>query len=794
MLPQTLGEDIAKFGILAGEYRLGKVEPVQFKAFRVPMGIYEQRKNETYMARIRATGGVIYPSQLLQILDIAKRHGSNLLHITTRQEIQLQNLSLEEVQPILLELQEAGLSTKGGGGNTVRNILVSNGSGISREETFDTTPHAMALTTRLVAEPDSYLLPRKMKIAFSSDDRQVDYAAISDLGFVAKIRDEQRGFRVYGGGGGGSKPTVGWLLFDFIPETELFAVAGALKKMFSEHGNRKNKHKARLRYIFYRLGEQEAIRLIRECYEEAKKTTPPFTAEAQQQAAEEKAFTYAAPENITTDAEYESWKKRYAANQQQAGYSSVLVPFVLGNFSLNDPSRVEALKALLLFVARFGDDTLRFTATQNIQLRNIPSAALPELYLLLKALVPDIHAPLLANNIVACTGADTCRLGVALSKGLAVAIRRALMRSSLELDKLSDVRIHISGCPNSCGQQLWADIGFSGKILRTDRIYPGYQVYLAANRSDAPRLAEPVGSISARDVPEFVVRLLAAYQQVRPQYLNLTAYLDAEGKAEAEKLLAEYQNVPSFDDDKNYYFDWGAEAVFSIVERGAAECSAGLFDMIELDLNYINSYKQALDVEADRQKINDLLYEILYSSSRMLLVTRGAEPKTVEDTFRLFIRNFIDFGLVEERFRGLVELAQQGKTQDFTAHRERIYALSDAIVDLYRNMDDSLQFKNAKPLSAAEKKLPPQVKSAIAELPLGATAAKFKDLRGVACPMNFVQTKILLSTLKSGDMLEILLDDGQPISNVPGSVRGEGHAILEQTQVGEYWKVVVRKG
>lgn len=780
-LPDTLGGDIDKLGSLARDYRQGTVEAVQFKAFRVPMGIYEQRKNEVYMARIRATGGVVSPSQLLQIIAIARRHGSDLLHFTTRQEVQVQNLSLEEVEPVLRELQEAGLSTKGGGGNTVRNILVSAGSGIAAGEVFDTTPHAMALTTYLIAEPDSYLLPRKMKIAFSSNDRQVDYAAINDLGFVARLRDGERGFRVYAGGGGGSRPTVGWLLFDFIPESELFAVAVALKKMFSEHGNRKNKHKARIRYIFYRLGEEEALRLIREYCEAAKKTTPPFVAGEQEE--ERAAPDYAAPENIAPDAGYGRWKKRYATAQRQAGYSSVLVPFVLGNFPLGNPARVEALQNLLRFAERFGTDTLRFTTTQNIQLRHLPSSALPELYRLLIALVPDVQAPLLANNIIACTGADTCRLGIALSKGLATAIRRALLQSSLDLDGLSGVRIHISGCPNSCGQQLWADVGFSGKILRNDRIYPGYQVYLAADRSESPRLAEPVGSLSARSVPDFVVRLLAAWQSAQPRYSSLTEYLQKEGKAEAEKLLEEYSAVPPFEEDKNYYFDWGAETAFSIVERGTAECSAGLFDMIDVDLNSITACRQALEAEGDAAKVNALLYEMLYSSSRMLLVTRGAEPKTVEDTFRLFAGSFIAVGLVEERFRPLVELAQRGKAQDFTAHRDDVYALADAVANLYRNMDDSLQFKNVPP--------PPQ--AAPREPQRGAAERKFKDLRGVACPMNFVQTKIQLSAMKPGDELEIFLDDGQPISNVPGSVRGEGHAILEQVQLGGYWKLVIKK-
>jgi sulfite reductase (ferredoxin) len=285
------------------------------------------------MSRIRATGGVIYPEQLLQIIEIARKHQSDLLHITTRQEIQIQNLNLEEVEPILSELQAIGLSTKGGGGNTVRNILVSSDSGISNEEVFDTTPYAMALTTKLIAESDSYLLPRKLKIAFSSDDKQVDYAGINDLGLVAQIRNGEKGFRAYVGGGGGSKPSVGWLLFDFIPESELFVVAEALKKMFSEHGNRKNKHKARIRYIFYRLGEEETLKLIKGYYEDAKKTTPLFVPE--EKTDETETITYVAPSGITLDPGYENWKKRYVTAQKQESYSSIIVPFVQGNLPLN---------------------------------------------------------------------------------------------------------------------------------------------------------------------------------------------------------------------------------------------------------------------------------------------------------------------------------------------------------------------------------------------------------------------------------------------------------------------------
>jgi Sulfite reductase, beta subunit (hemoprotein) len=777
-LPETLESDINQFAVLAKDYQQKKIEAVQFKAFRVPMGVYEQRSDDVYMSRVRTTGGVIYPSQFLSLIDIAKKYKSNLLHITTRQEIQIQNLQLDNVEPILHELTKVGLSTKGGGGNTIRNILVSEESGLSEPEVFDTTPYAMALTTKLIAEPDSFLLPRKMKIAFSSDDSKVGYAAINDIGLVAKIKNGEKGFLIYAGGGAGAKPTLGWVLFDFIPSNELFILAEALKKFFSEHGNRKNRNKARLRFVFYKLGEQETIRLIKEYYKEAKGTAALFVLE--QAESERPTHSYKPSHDIAIDTdEYNSWKKRYVVSQRQEGYNSILLPLLLGNINLHDERLTTGFQKLLTFISQFGNHTIRFTTTQNIRLRNIPDAALPELHSIIKQFDAEVQLPALVNNIVSCTGADTCRLGIGLSKGLATAIRKELLKSDATLDDLSAARIHISGCPNSCGQQLWGDIGFSGKVLRNERSYPGYQVYLAANRDVDPQLAEAVGNISAREIPVFVRRLLEAFLKEKEKFSSLTDYLQTDGKVFAKQMIDEYKNIPLFADDKNYYFDWGAETIFNIVERGTAECSAGLFDMIDLDLNFIKADKTALETESDIEKINRLLYDIIYSSSRMLLVTKGIDPKTTEDVFNFFIKSFIEDGLVEDEFQDIVTIARDNKKYDFSPHRDEIYALADKVTSLYESMDDSLQFKNVKP-----KEQPVREEK---------TDIKFKDLRGVACPMNFVQTKIQLSQIQSGETLEIWLDDGQPISNVPNSARNEGHTILEQTQIDSYWKVLIKK-
>ena len=768
-----ISQDIDKFARLANGYRAQTVSPTEFKAFRVPMGVYEQRKSEVYMARIRATGGVMKPEQLLRVIDIARENGSDLLHITTRAEVQILNLQLDRMEKVLRQLQEAGLSTKGGGGNTVRNIIVSEFSGIDESEVFDTTPYAQALADAVVPEPDSYLMPRKMKIAFSSNEHHIDYAGINDIGLVAQLRDGKRGFRVYIGGGAGSKPSVGWLWRDFLPAEDLYALVKAMKKFFIAHGNRKDKYKARIRFIFYKLGKEETFRLIDEYFEKEKEDSPltispliPSYSEGQKllERGGQNASTNGnnSGNSSQTDSAYSS-----PLSKRGAGGESLVVPITLGNIRLDDEEKVEALKALIRFVAKYGDDTLRFTTRQNIRLRNIPAEAVDELHTYIKRYVPEnVDKPAVINDIVSCTGADTCRLGICLSKGLTNAIIRALEKSGLDLDLLQDARINVSGCPNLCGQPLWSDLGFVGKVLHTDHVYPAYQVYVGANYTDSPALAESIGTISAYDTPKFVVDLVKKFSEAKPQTFN-SWLRSAEGRAIAEELIAKYKDIPPFAEDKNYYFDWGSDEVFNVTKRGKPECSAGLFDMIQVDKDAIS---EARDKDA---------YQVIFHASRMLLVTRGLDPQSEAGVFDAFTEHFIDAGYVDAGFKTLIAQAKaEGRQGSYD--NAKANALADAVTELYQGMDDSLNFKTPS------------------KSPQGGTrevsVGRLKDLRGVLCPMNFVKTKLELATMQSGDVLEIWLDDGKPIENVPGSVKLEGHEILSQTQHTDgYWQVLIKK-
>lgn len=769
-LPNNTSDEIIYFGNLIDEFTEGKIEPVKFKATRVPMGIYEQRRDGTYMVRIRCAGGFITPRQLLKVTEIARQHGSDLIHITTRQEIQIQNVNLKDTLYILQSLKEIGLSSKGGGGNTVRNIMASVDSGIAGNEVFDVSPHVFQLTSRLVAEPDSFTLPRKFKIAFSNNEQDTAYARFNDLGFIARVKDGKRGFGVFLGGSLASKPMTGYELFEFAPEEDIFYITDAVKKLFSRYGNRKNKHRARLRYIFYQLGKEEVFRLFFDIYYGLKaldmdyrhvepvfrKTLPSFE-----------------PLSLESTA-FETWKQRYTFAQKQNGYHSVTLAFEHGNTSL------ETLKAIADFAQAFGEDTIRFSMRQNLHLRNIPGEYLGNLYQLLVRLNVETEYPVLINSLVACTGADTCRLGICLSKGASHALKKQLLKSPLDLDKLNTFRINISGCPNSCGQQISADLGFYGKVARNNRMYPAYHVVAGARIGEDASLAKLIGDISARDLPKFTEDVLRVYLENVDQYPSFAAYIEKDGKQDITALLEKYKQIPDFDDDKNYYFDWGAEQIFSLAARGVGECSAGLFDMIEVDQATINKSLSKLNEELTAEELNNTLSSLVFASARMLLITRGEEPKTVPEVFNAFIAKFIDARIVSSIYKEIVEIARDNPEYDFSPKQETIVGLAKTIGELYKSMDDSLQFK-------------PENISVPEEKPAQNATSRKKDFRGVACPMNFVKTKIELATMKPGEILEILLDDGEPVQNVPGSVRAEGHKVLDQKKVENHWLVVIEK-
>lgn len=820
-IPSTLNGDLDYTQSLIDQFKAGEIQAGQLKSNRVPMGIYEQRKNQHYMLRLRCAGGLVTPKQLAKIAFVGHQLSTSHLHVTTRQEIQIHNVDIEDAIPALKKLEKVGISSAGGGGNTVRNMMVDDRSGLTADEEFDVYPYVEELTSRLIAEKDSFTMPRKYKVAIDTSVATANYSYIADLGLQARIKDGQRGFRVLIAGSAASNAHTGWEVFDFLPEKDLYRAAKALKNWFHKYGNRRNRHKARMRYVFYKYGTEEAKRLYLEEFKELKKDgSIDFEAPALPLEHHKPNFP---PLKAPTD--FETWKRRYAHKQTNAeGLKENLwyayIPLRHGNNSTDFFAEVAE------YLGNYGNDVIRFTKKEQIQVRNILEEYLTNIYAFFKKLgVYQIDYPVVVTNLTCCTGADTCRLGICLPKGAIDGIAKQLLNSNLNLDAIPDFELRMNGCTNICALATWGDLGFSGRVGRVgDDPYPAYTIWLPVKGKHEIDLQQ--GYIAAKKIPAFVEDYLRDVIAEQANYADYYDYVAKRGVNIVKDLIAKYKEVAPYSEEPDTFFDFGDDEKFSLIKYGKAECSAGLFDIIEIDQDTIREKRKEVEllmknipqgVSADLQadgkqatsKIEKLLHDIVFSENRMLLVTRGLDPRTDEDVYNGFEKEFIAAGIIPQKFKVLTDKARNNES--LIEQKPLIDELADLLNDLYQNMDDSLQFKlpaektpveqvaeektaeeKAPAEQVSEEKAPAEKASAAEETETIVPDVK-KDFRGVMCPMNFVKTKIALTPMQSGQILEILLDDGAPIENVPGSVKNEGHTILSTEKVENYWKVLIKK-
>ena len=768
-LPETFKEDAKRFEKESARFRCGEVSAAEFRSFRVPMGVYEQRENDTFMLRVRCPAGGVWPQQMKTLAKVAREVGNGVLHVTTRQDIQIHRVLLKDIPQAFARLYASGLSTRGGGGNTVRNITACEDAGVCSREVFDPSAHAVALTEFMLPDPLSYQLPRKYKIAFSGCPEDCAGATVHDVGFIARSRDGVRGFAVYVGGGLGGGSRVAQLMEEFVPEIYVHRVAEAIKRVFDKNGNRKNRHKARLRFLIEKIGLDEFRKLYQSEMAGLLKAGTPDLALRQGSVPQRPVRK----EGIKPTQGFGEWRAKNVFSQKQEGYYLVRISLPLGDVS------ADVFERFADVVENYGEGTVRATQSQNLVLRWVSEDELRGLYGRLKDLGLAVCDPPVLRNLVACAGASTCRLGICLSRGLVKAIRTTLEKDGRDLQGLGDLRIHVSGCPNACGRHLIADIGFHGAARRVkDRLVPHYVLQWGGRLAEGKtRLASGKQAVPARNVPALVVDFLEAFRR-SSRCPDFEGFLGAEGGQVAETLASRYAFVPDFEVDKNFYFDWDSEEIFSMAGRGPGECGAGVFDMIEVDL------ASARDAVAQNR-----LFDAIMFASRALLVTRGQQAGGASEALNLFTQYFIDEGLVDEVLtRALVKKAVWAASHThpasaFDAKTSDVAAFVETVQKLYESMDASLRFKPVKE---------PPAPAAIQEAVLSPKIAREADFRGVVCPLNFVKTKMTLDRLQSGDVLSVLLDE-QGAKNVPESVRGEGHEVLSVGREGESYRVLIRK-
>jgi sulfite reductase beta subunit-like hemoprotein len=556
-------KDIDTFVEMLEKFERSEITADQFRAFRLLRGVYGQRQTDVQMVRVKIPFGRLFPAQLDAIADVADSYSRGFGHVTTRQNIQLHFVKMSDAEACLRRLDEAGLTTREACGNSVRTVTACEVAEVCGGSAFDVTPYAEALTRMLLRHPLSSSLPRKFKIAFSGCGTDCAMGAINDLGFVAKVKDGERGFKVYAAGGLSTTPQAAITLHEFVRAGEISRVAEATVRLFHALGNRENKHRARLKYVLRKLGEQG----FRAAYQ-AKLDEVAAEALAELREAPQPATTPAAPviDDGPRATGYLAWKASATFAQRQEGYSSVYVRLPLGDVTS------QQLRELGKIAARFGDGTVRLSIDQNLLIPWVDTRSLPALHKELALLDLAQLDRKTARDVTSCPGADTCNLAVTKSRAVAAAIQDRLAGEEAHaLAAFNDTTIKISGCPNSCGQHHVADLGFHGAAKTTNgTTVPMYQLHLGGGFDEnGARFGRQVVKVIANRVPDAVYALLKLFETDRIEGDTPTAFFKRVDPKRVVASLASVLGPPVAGDER----DIGESSGF-LVEIGAGECAA----------------------------------------------------------------------------------------------------------------------------------------------------------------------------------------------------------------------------
>lgn len=573
--------EIKRFEVEIARVEQGALDPDDFRKFRLENGIYGIRgATDRHMIRIKIRYGNMNALQLERIADITEKCAPNqLAHVTTRQAIQLHEIKRTDVPMILRMLAEVDLTSREACGNTVRNVSASHYAGISTKEVFDVTPYADLISLYFLRNPVCQNMPRKFKIAFEGCEEE-DYAKIGihDLGFVAvkKVIDgkEVKGFKTFVGGGLGSTPFPAQVLEEFTPLDWFLPTAEAVIRLFDRNGERKDKNRARIKYLVAKWG----IETFRKEFQDERKQVM-MTGSGKESFWKLRFEEETAPvlkQPAPTQAPgvlpgFEDWQKSNTFEQKQKGYFAVNVRCPLGDIN---PSQMRSLAKIS---RAFCGGRLRTTISQNLLLLWVPKDSLKALYAQLSPLGLALKGAEEITDITRCPGADTCQIAITHSKGLAFEMSK-LFTNGLGSDPVfKDITIKISGCTNSCGQHHIANLGFHGASKVVDgRAVPHYQLMVGGYtaKNGVAVFGKRIAQIPASRTPDATRAILETYKKEKGASEN---FLDWTGRFGAEKLkalVAPFTEIPSFDQNPKMYEDLGDPGKQFKVEMGKGECAA----------------------------------------------------------------------------------------------------------------------------------------------------------------------------------------------------------------------------
>lgn len=471
-------KDYEEFEKTARQFYAGEIPAQKYKGFSGGFGSYAQRGGKASMLRLRLPGGRVSREKLGFVVNAIEKYNIDKVHFTTCQTIQLHNLGVDAVCELAVEALDYGIVTRGGGGDFPRNVMVSPLAGVEQGEYFDVSPYADAAADYLMGFIKTIKLPRKLKVCFSNSPKNAPHATFRDLGFVAR---EDGKFDVYSAGGLGNNPKMGVKVAEAVDGSRILYYIKAMVNMFVAYGNYENRAKARTRYMQDVLGDKYA-QTFQEKLDKVMK--------------EENLDIHVEAKEITKQSDCVAVEDKRAIPQKQEGLYAVEYHPVGG---CPAPSM---FKEIYEAMEGMEQTELRIAPDEAVYIINCTGS---EAKKLLK--ITSDSADTLFESSVACIGASICQVGVRDSQKLLKTLVDASKEWGFEDGVLP--RIHISGCPSSCGTHQIGRIGFRGGVKKYDgSMQPAF--VLTVNGEDAQgheRFGEQIGTILESEIPAFLKEL-----------------------------------------------------------------------------------------------------------------------------------------------------------------------------------------------------------------------------------------------------------------------------------------------
>ena len=634
-------KDIIELAQKIEQFKEGELDEEKFRSLRLARGVYGQRQQGVQMIRIKIPYGKISSHQLRRISEVSDEYSRGRLHITTRQDIQIHYVDLNRTPELWAELERDNVTLREACGNTVRNVTASETAGFDVDEPFDVSPYADALFKFFLRNPICQEMGRKFKVSFSASDEDTGLSYIHDLGFIAKIENNIRGFKVMVGGGLGSQPRHADTLYSFLPTDQIIPLMEGVLRVFDRHGERKSRSKARMKFLLKSIG-LEAFRTLIETEQKA--------IEQQSVPIDSNTFPLSSPVEIEAptveikdEKTYKLWKSTNLIPQKQAGYKAIGIKVLLGDFY------TDKARALADLVETYAAGELRLTLRQNIVIPFVREDLIPVVYTELEKLGFTELGYNKAVDITACPGTDTCNLGISSSTGIARELETVIKTEYPEYLNNKDLVIKISGCMNACGQHNMANIGFQGMSIKTKNnlVAPALQVLLGGGNSGdgIGRFADKVIKVPSKRGPQ-ALRVILDDFQLNSDQKTFYDYYTVQGEKYFYNLLKSLSDSSNLEADE--YIDWGSKVTYKKA-IGIGECAGVVIDLIST--LFLESDEKITDARADfeAKSYNNAIYfaySSMVNSAKALLLSKDHSTNTQASIINQFDEVFVSTNLV----------------------------------------------------------------------------------------------------------------------------------------------------